>query len=123
MKARRLFSQRKEMVGHGGNSLTDLAGLVRGTGTGLFCSVLTPDDLSGKIPSITSTKIMGRCGSIPEYEAAGRFMGLSKEQVFWCAHHLVQECSSDRQGRGLGDFLFCEGSQNEEAAKRQRCGG
>ena len=84
-EGQRLFSQRRESAGYGGNSITDLAGLVRGTGTGLFISVLTPDDLSNKIPAITSTKIMGRCGSISEYQAAGQFMGLSKEQVFWCA--------------------------------------
>jgi len=88
-EGQRLFSQRRESAGYGGNSITDLAGLVRGTGTGLFISVLTPDDLSNKIPAITSTKIMGRCGSVSEYQAAGQFMGLNKEQVFWCAHHMV----------------------------------
>ena len=81
------FSQSKETGG--GNSITDLAGLVRGTGIGLFVSILTPEDLSNKISSITSTRIMGRCGSIPEYKAAGRFLGLNEEQVYWCAHHLV----------------------------------
>ena len=105
-EGQRLFSQRKESAGYGGNSLTDLAGLVRGSGTGLFISVLTPDDLSGRIPSITSTKIMGRCGSIPEYEAAGRFMGLSKEQVFWCAHHLVPGMFVGQVGDGKWRFPF-----------------
>ncbi|MBW7992418.1 MAG: hypothetical protein FVQ84_20715 [Planctomycetes bacterium] len=88
-EGQRLFSQRKESIGHGGNSITDLAGLVRGIGAGLFISVLTPDDLSNKIPAITSTKLMGRCGSIPEYHAAGQFMGLTKEQIVWCAHNMV----------------------------------
>ena len=88
-EGQRLFSQKKESIGHGGNSITDLAGLVRGIGTGLFISVLTPDDLSNKIPAITSTKLMGRCGSIPEYDAAGQFMGLTKEQIIWCAHNMV----------------------------------
>ena len=88
-EGQRLFSQKKESIGHGGNSITDLAGLVRGIGAGLFISVLTPDDLSNKIPAITSTKLMGRCGSIPEYTTAGQFMGLTKEQIFWCAHNMV----------------------------------
>ena len=105
-EGQRLFSQRKELAGYGGNSLTDQAGLVRGSGIGLFISVLTPDDLSGKIPSITSTKIIGRCGSIPEYEAAGRFMGLSKEQVFWCAHHLVPGMFVGQVGDGKWRFPF-----------------
>ena len=49
---------------------------------------------------------MGRCGSIPEYEAAGRFMGLSKEQVFWCAHHLVPGMFVGQVGDGKWRFPF-----------------
>ena len=40
-EGQRLFSQSKEVKSHKGNSITDQAGLVRGTGTGLFISVLT----------------------------------------------------------------------------------
>lgn len=87
-EGQRLFSQKKESIGHGGNSITDLAGLVRGIGVGLFISVLTPDDLSSKIPAITSTKLIGRCGTIGDYTAAGQFIGLTKEQIFWCAHNM-----------------------------------
>ena len=105
-EGQRLFSQRKELAGHGGNSITDQAGLVRGTGIGLFISVLTPDDLSHRIPAITSTKIMGRCGSIPEYEAAGRFMGLTKEQVIWCAHHLIPGMFVGQVGDGTWRYPF-----------------
>ena len=105
-EGQRLFSQRKESIGHGGNSITDLAGLVRGTGTGLFISVLTPDDLSNKIPAITSTKIVGRCGSICEYQAAGQFMGLSKEQVIWCAHHMVPGMFVGQVGEGPWRYPF-----------------
>ena len=86
-EGQRLFSQRREAASRSGSSITDLAGLVRGTG--LYVSVLTPDDLSSKIPSFTSTKIMGRCGSVGEYVAAGRYMGLSQDQVMWCVHHMV----------------------------------
>jgi hypothetical protein len=105
-ESQRLFSQRRESTGHGGNSITDIAGLVRGTGTGLFVSVLTPDDLSNKIPAITSTKIMGRCGSIPEYQAAGQFMGLNKEQVIWCAHHMVPGMFVGQVGDGSWRYPF-----------------
>ena len=105
-EGQRLFSQRRESTGHGGNSITDLAGLVRGAGTGMFISVLTPDDLSNKIPAITSTKIMGRCGSIPEYQAAGRFMGLSTEQVIWCAHHMVPGMFVGQVGDGPWRYPF-----------------
>ena len=105
-EGQRLFSQRRESTGHGGNSITDLAGLVRGTGTGLFISVLTPDDLSNKIPAITSTKIMGRCGSISEYQAAGQFMGLNKDQVIWCAHHMVPGMFVGQVGDGSWRYPF-----------------
>lgn len=105
-EGQRLFSQRRESAGYGGNSITDLAGLVRGTGTGLFISVLTPDDLSNKIPAITSTKIMGRCGSISEYQAAGQFMGLNKEQIFWCAHHMVPGMFVGQVGDGSWRYPF-----------------
>lgn len=105
-EGQRLFSQRRESTGYGGNSITDIAGLVRGTGTGLFISVLTPDDLSNKIPAITSTKIMGRCGSISEYQAAGQFMGLNKEQVFWCAHHMVPGMFVGQVGDGPWRYPF-----------------
>jgi len=105
-EGQRLFSQRKEISTYSGNSLTDLAGLVRGAGVGLFVSVLTPDDLSGRIPAITSTKIMGRCGSIPEYTAAGRYMGLSTEQITWCAHHMVPGMFVGQIGDGKWRYPF-----------------
>ena len=105
-EGQRLFSQHRESTGYGGNSITDLAGLVRGIGTGLFISVLNPDDLSNKIPAITSTKIMGRCGSIGGYQAAGQFMGLNKEQVFWCAHHMVPGMFVGQVGEGSWRYPF-----------------
>lgn len=105
-EGQRLFSQRKEVRSHGGNSITDLAGLVRGSGTGLFISVLTPDDLSTRIPGITSTKIMGRCGSITDYTAAGRFMGLTQDQITWCAHHIVPGTFVGQVGDGTWRYPF-----------------
>ncbi len=105
-EGQRLFSQHKETSTYTGNSLTDLAGLVRGAGIGLFISVLTPDDLSNRIPAITSTKIMGRCGSIPEYMAAGRYMGLSSEQITWCAHHMIPGTFVGQIGDGKWRYPF-----------------
>ena len=105
-EGQRLFSQRKEVRSHSGNSITDLAGLVRGSGTGLFISALTPDDLSTRIPSITSTKIMGRCGSITDYTAAGRFMGLTQDQITWCAHHIVPGTFVGQVGDGTWRYPF-----------------
>jgi DNA-binding MarR family transcriptional regulator len=88
-EGQRLFSQRNESSSREGNAITDLAGLTRGAGIGMDISVLTPDDLSSKIPSITSTRIIGRCGSVTDYMAAGRFCGLNQEQVSFMAHNMV----------------------------------
>ena len=105
-ESRRLFSQRQETASHGGSGLTDLVGLVRGTGIGLEISVLTTHDLSAYVPNLTSTKIMGRCGSITEYTAAGRFMGLNAEQIEWCAHHLVPGLFVGQVGEGHWRYPF-----------------
>jgi len=88
-EGQRLFSQRKETASYGGNALIDLMGLVRGTGMGLAISVLTTNDLSVNIPNLTSTKVIGRCGSLAEYTTAGHFVGMNAEQIQWCVHHMV----------------------------------
>ncbi|MDI6450497.1 hypothetical protein [Anaerobaca lacustris] len=88
-EAQRLLSQRQETAGYGGNALIDLLGLVRGTGVGLQISVLSTHDLSPNVPNLTGTKIFGRCGSVGEYTTVGRYMGLTSEQIAWCAHHMV----------------------------------
>ncbi len=105
-ESQRLFSQRKEISNNNGNSITDLAGLVRGTGTGLFISVLTPDDLSNKIPAITSTKILGRCGDVGDYQAAGKYLGLSSEQVNWCHHNIKPGTFVGQLGEGNWRYPF-----------------
>jgi hypothetical protein len=107
-EGQRLFSQRKESSSHGGNALIDLTGLVRGTGIGLEISVLTTNDLSVSIPNLTSTKIIGRCGSLSEYTAAGRFVGMNAEQIEWCAHHMVPGLFVGQvsEGRWRYPFLF-----------------
>jgi hypothetical protein len=88
-EGQRLFSQRKKTASYGGNALIDLMGLVRGTGMGLAISVLTTNDLSVNIPNLTSTKVIGRCGSLAEYTTAGHFVGMNAEQIEWCVHHMV----------------------------------
>ena len=88
-EAQRLLNQRQETAGYGGNALIDLLGLVRGTGVGLQISVLTTHGLSPNVPNLTGSKIFGRCGSVGEYTTVGRYMGLTGEQIAWCAHHMV----------------------------------
>lgn len=105
-EGQRLFSQKRESDSYGGNALVDLTGLVRGTGIGLEISVLTTHDLSATIPSLTATKIVGRCGSVAEYQAAGRFLGLNSEQIMWCAHHLVPGQFVGQIGEGNWRYPF-----------------
>jgi hypothetical protein len=105
-EGQRTFSQRKDQQSANGNAMTDQAGLVRGSGVGLSISILTTTDLSSPIPNLTSTKIMGRCGSIGEYTTAGHFMGLSQEQVIWCAHHLVPGMFVGQVSEGAWRYPF-----------------
>jgi len=105
-EGQRLFSQKRESNSYGGNALVDLTGLVRGVAVGLDISVLTTRDLSSTIPSLTATKILGRCGSLAEYQAAGRFLGLNSEQTLWCAHHLVPGLFVGQIGEGNWRYPF-----------------
>jgi len=105
-EGQRLFSKRKESGSYGGNALIDLTGLTRGTGIGLEISVLTTNDLSANIPNLTSTKIVGRCGSLAEYTTAGHFVGLNSEQITWCAHHMVPGLFVGQVGEGSWRYPF-----------------
>jgi hypothetical protein len=85
----RLLNQRQETQGNGENPVLDLLGLVRGTGIGIQASVLGTHGLSPNVVNLTGNKIVGRLGSVGEYTTAGRYIGLSPEQITWCAHHMV----------------------------------
>ncbi len=70
------------------SAIGDLIGLVRGTGIGLDLSLQGTDGVLPQIISNTATKIIGRCGSMADYSAAGRSMGLSAEQIQWAQMNL-----------------------------------
>lgn len=84
----------------GANAISDLIGLVRGTGIGLDLSVLSTSDLAPQVISNCATKIMGRCGSAADYTAAGRSMGLSAEQIQWAQLHLEPGVFIGQLGEG-----------------------
>ena len=107
-ECQRIFSQTKESSGHEGNALIDLVGLVRGTGVGFEVSFLTTNNLSKTLPNLTATKIIGRCGSLSEYTAAGSFVGLDSGQAMWLSHHLVPGtfCGQLSEGDFRYPFLF-----------------
>ena len=107
-EGQRLFAQQKESSGHEGDALIDLAGLMRGAGIGLEVSVLSPSGLTSRLPSLTSTRILGRCGSIADYTAAGSFIGIDSGQAMWLSHHLVPGtfCGQLSEGDFRYPFLF-----------------
>ena len=68
--------------------IASLIGLVRGSGIGLDLSLQSTYQLLPQIVSNTATKILGRCGSIADFNAAGHSMGLSPEQIHWAQMNL-----------------------------------
>lgn len=63
----------------GSGAISDLIGLVRGTGVGLDLSVQSAD-VAPAVLSNTANKFIGRCGSATDYDAIGAAMGLSADQ-------------------------------------------
>ena len=98
-EAQRLCSGSRGASGHP-SPVEDLIGLVRGTGIGLDLSVQSANDLAPQILSNTATKVMGRCGSASDYEAVGRHMGLTAEQVRWAQLNLTPGLFVGQLGEG-----------------------
>ncbi len=70
------------------SAIADLIGLVRGTGIGLDLGLQGASGVLPQIISNTATKIIGRCGSMADYSAAGHSMGLQAEQIHWAQMNL-----------------------------------
>lgn len=81
-EAQRLASSSSQTHG-----LSDLIGLVRGTGIGLDLS-LQSADVMPSILSNTACKFVGRCGSASDYDTIGSAMGLTTDQRRWMALNL-----------------------------------
>ena len=88
------------------SAIADLIGLVRGTGIGLDLSVQSANGVLPQIISNTATKIMGRCGSMADYSAAGSSMGLSSEQVHWGQMNLTPGKFIGQLGEGNWRYPF-----------------
>ena len=65
------------------SAIAALIGLVRGTGIGLDLSLQSAHGLIPQIISNTASKIVGRCSSGMDYEAAGKSTGLDSKQIEW----------------------------------------
>jgi len=86
--------------------ISDIVGLVRGSGIGLDFSVLSTDGLASQISSNCVSKIMGRCGSAADYASAGHSMGLSTEQIAWCKLNLRPGMFVGQLGEGNWRYPF-----------------
>lgn len=71
------------------SAIADLIGLVRGTGIGLDLSLQSTHGVLPQIVSNTAMKVLGRCGSMADYAAAGGSMGLNAEQIHWAQMNLT----------------------------------
>ncbi len=86
-------------------SMSDLFGLVRGTGIGLDLSVQSAD-IAPAILSNTANKFIGRCGSAADYDAIGTAMGLTSEQRRWLATTLKPGLFVGQLGEGDWRYPF-----------------
>lgn len=86
--------------GQGPGVISDLLGLVRGTGIGLDLSVQSAHGLAPQVLSNTNLKMIGRCGSYGDLTAIGGSMGLNAEQVRYIQQHLQTGCFVCQLGDG-----------------------
>jgi hypothetical protein len=88
------------------SAIADLIGLVRGTGIGLDLSVQSANGVLPQIISNTAVKVLGRCGSMADYSAAGGSMGLTAEQVRWAQMNLKPGVFIGQLGEGRWRYPF-----------------
>jgi len=88
------------------SAIADLIGLVRGTGIGLDLSVQSANGVLPQIISNTATKVLGRCGSMADYAAAGSSVGLTAEQVRWAQMNLKPGKFIGQLGEGNWRYPF-----------------
>ncbi len=86
--------------------ISDMVGLVRGSGIGLDFSLLSTNGLASGVPSNCATKIMGRCGSAADYAATGHSMGLTAEQIEWSKLNLKPGTFVGQLGEGDWRYPF-----------------
>ena len=88
------------------SAIASQIGLVRGTGIGLDLSFQSMDRILPQIISNTATKMMGRCGSMADYVAAGHNMGLNSDQIQWAQMNLEPGLFICQLGEGQWRYPF-----------------
>ncbi|MCC6970882.1 MAG: ATP-binding protein [Phycisphaerales bacterium] len=86
--------------------ISDMLGLVRGTGIGIDLSFQSSHDIHPSVFSNTSMKHIGRVGSATDLDAFGSAMGLSMEQRRWALQHLQPGTFVTQLGEGSSRAPF-----------------
>jgi hypothetical protein len=92
--------------GGGPGALSDLIGLVRGTGISLDLAVQSAHDISPFILSNTAIKVIGRAGNASDYAVMGAAMGLTSEQIQYCHFNLRPGTFVGQMGDGPWRYPF-----------------
>ncbi len=87
------------LVSSSDTSLSDLIGVVRGSGIGLLLS-LQSAEVSRSILSNTPNKFIGRMTNYSDLEVIGSSMGLTREQKHWISKNLVPGMFVGQLGQG-----------------------
>jgi len=93
------------LVGKEDSSISNMIGLIRGTGIGLDLSVQSAQ-VAPSIFSNTPNKFIGRCTNAADYSAVGSSIGLTHEQCRWLAMNLVPGTFLGHLGQGSWRFPF-----------------
>jgi hypothetical protein len=88
------------------SAVGDQIGLVRGSGIGLDLGFQNSTGILPQIISNTTTKILGRCGSITDYTTIGHSMGLNAEQIQWAQINLAPGLFIGQLGEGQWRYPF-----------------
>jgi hypothetical protein len=87
------------LIGSSDSSISDLIGVIRGTGIGLDLS-LQSAQVSKSVLSNTPNKFLGRVNSYADLEAIGSSMGLTRDQRQWISRNLVPGMFVGQLGQG-----------------------
>jgi len=87
-EASRLYSRKAEAANEGPSYIAMMTSVIRSMHIALLVWTQTCHDLSNSIIANSGIKIMCRVGSATDYDAFGRAMGLTSQQIQWCKTNL-----------------------------------
>ncbi|MBI3835644.1 MAG: hypothetical protein HY287_15060 [Planctomycetes bacterium] len=100
------FAQIGVSAGSSVTPLTELAGLIRGTGTGVSISCQSLEGLPAGLRANLATKCMCRLGASSDWQTLGADMGMTAEKIRWAQQHLRPGLSVWQLADGKMRFPF-----------------